>query len=116
MLTTQNQKKAIAVRKIPVQQLDEERMKQQRMRDVMLLLESLFEREETTVKMIIDCLYDVGSVNLINKKFQSKPLNGWLKWIAALSKPVFRVVAIRWFKKNCPQLLTNWLHTKVRFK
>ena len=71
MLTTPKNKKAIAVRKIPSQQLDEERMKQQRMRDVMLLLESLFEREETTVKMIIDCLYDVGSVNLINKKFQT---------------------------------------------
>jgi hypothetical protein len=115
MLTSQNPNKAIAVRKIPAQQLDEERMKQQRMRDIMLLLESLFEREETTIKMILDCLYDVGSVNLINKKFQARPLNRLMKWIASMSKPVFRIFAMRWFKKNCPELLTNWLQNKVRF-
>jgi len=115
MLTSQKSQKAIAVRKIPAQQLEEERMKQQRMRDVLLLLESLIEREETTVKMILDCLYDVGSVNLINKKFPIKPANRLMKWIAGLSKPMFKIIALRWFKKNCPQIIANWLQSKVKF-
>jgi hypothetical protein len=94
---------------------EEERMKQERMKDVLLLLEQLFEREETTIKRILDCLYDVGSVNLINKKFQMRPLNRLMKLIAKLTRPTFRVVALYWFKRNCPQLLTNWLSIKVRF-
>jgi hypothetical protein len=95
---------------------EEDRLKQQRMKEVLLLLDSLFEREEATVKMILDCLYDVGSVNLINQKFRRRPLNRLMKAIARLSKPAFRLYAIYWFKKNCPQLITNWLGTKVRFK
>lgn len=97
----------------PVSQ--EKQMQKQRMDDVQLLLNNLFEREEATVKLILDCLYDVGSVNLINKKFQVRPLNKLMKSIARFSKPAFRVVAFYWFKKNCPQLITNWLQSKVRF-
>jgi hypothetical protein len=93
----------------------EERLKQERMKDVLLLLENLVEREERTVKMILDCLYDVGSLNLINKKFQPRFTNRLMKMIARLSKPAFKVVALWWFKKNCPQLITDWLGTKVRF-
>lgn len=94
---------------------EEERIKQERMKDVLLLLEQLFEREEATVKRILDCLYDVGSINLINKKFQTRPLNRIMKLIAKLTRPAFRIVALYWFKRNCPQLITNWLSIKVRF-
>ncbi|PSF34234.1 hypothetical protein C7H19_19080 [Aphanothece hegewaldii CCALA 016] len=94
---------------------EEERLKQERMKDVLLLLEQLVEREEVTVKKILDCLYDVGSINLINKKFSTRPLNRMMKWIAKLTRPAFRVVALYWFKKNCPQLITDWLGTKVKF-
>ena len=93
----------------------ETRLESERMHDVLLLLEHLVRNEETTVKLILDCLYDVGSVNLINQKLHSRTLNGLMKWIAKLSKPVFRMVALRWFQKNCPQLLTNWLYSKVKF-
>lgn len=93
----------------------EKQIEQERLRDVRLLLEHLVEREAATVTMILDCLYDVGSVNLINKKFPARPLNPLMKYIARLSKPAFKIVALRWFKKNCPQLLTNWLHRKVKF-
>ncbi len=112
MLTPQ--KKAINVKIVP--QISQEKQREkERMRDVLLLLESLVEREEATVKIILDCLYDVGSVNLINKKFRSRPLNGLMKSISRTSKPIFKIFALRWFKKNCPQLIANWLHTKVRF-
>ncbi|MGK7894802.1 MAG: hypothetical protein AB4372_14595 [Xenococcus sp. (in: cyanobacteria)] len=94
----------------------EERKKQERMRDVFLLLQQLVEREEITLKLIVDCLYDVGTINIINKKYQNKPMNRFLKAIARTSKPLLRAVALRWLKKNLPILLTDWLEGKVSFK
>lgn len=97
------------------QRLAEEYMKEERMRDVLLLIKHLAKSEEVTLKLIIDCLYDVGSVNLINKKLPYRPLNGMAKLIARMSKPAFRIFALRWFYKNCPQLITKWLRSKVSF-
>jgi hypothetical protein len=87
----------------------------ERMRDVQLLLTHLLRQEDVTIKFILDCLYDVGSVNLINQKVRSQPLNQLTKAIAGMSKPAFKVFALRWLYKNCPRLITNWLHRKVRF-
>jgi hypothetical protein len=95
---------------------EEERMEQERMRDVLVLLEHLVEREETTLKLIIDRLYDVGSVNLINKKFPDRPRQRKImKSMARAFKPLVKIYALRWVKKNCPRLVTNWLQAKVRF-
>ena len=84
-------------------------------KNIMLLLENLMEREEATFKMIIDCLYDMGSLNLINQKVSMRPLNRVTKLIARLSKPSFRAIAFYWVKKNTPELITDWLLRKVRF-
>ncbi len=92
---------------------EEIKREQERMRDVSILLENLFLQEEITIKLIIDCLYDVGSVNLANRKVHWPMANRLAKAIARTSKPVFRIIAWRWFKKNCPQLITKWLATKV---
>lgn len=89
---------------------------QEKMTDVSFLLETLFIREESTVKQIIDCLYDIGSLNLIDQRVRRRPLNRIAKWAARFSKPVFRIIALRWFKRNCPRLITNWLYTQVRFE
>lgn len=93
----------------------EEQAEIQLMQDTHLLLENLAEREKVTVKAILDGLYEVGSVRIINQKVNIKALRGPLKGIAHLSKPVFRMFAWRWFKHNCPQLITNWLYEQVRF-
>lgn len=93
----------------------EAQMQADRMRDVQLLLDHLLRQESVTIKFILDCLYDVGSVNLINQKVRSQPLNQLTKAIAVLSKPAFKLFALRWLYKNCPRLITNWLHRKVRF-
>jgi hypothetical protein len=106
------QKKSLNITKISA----EEKTKQERMRDVILLLEQLVEREEITFKLIIDCLYDVGTINLVNKKFRNRPLNRLMKGITRMSKPVLKIVALRWVKKNLPGLVTNWLEGKVSFK
>lgn len=98
------------------ERLEERRMQEERMQDVLLLLQHLAEREETTVKMILDCLYDVGSVNLINQKFQVRPVNKIMKRIATVSKPVFRMIGVRLFKRYCPKLIADWLYTQVSFQ
>ena len=96
--------------------ISERQKEDERIRDVEMLLESLFLREEITVRLIVDCLYDVGSVNLLNQRVQSRPLNRLLKMIARYSKPVFRVFAVRWTKQNCPRMIANWLHSQVVFE
>lgn len=99
-----------------LERFEEKHLEEERMRDVLLMIEHLIKNEEITAKIIIDCLYDVGSVNLINRRFSHRILNGVMKYIARFSKPVFRVYAWRWFKRNCPQLITDWLYSQVAFK
>ena len=72
----------------------------ERMQDVFLLLDNLSRREEATIKAILDCLYEVGSSRLIQQRVNIKALHGPLRGIARFSKPVFRVFALRWFKKK----------------
>lgn len=86
------------------------------MQDVLLLLENLIDREEITIKLILNCLYDVGATNLINQKIQFRTLNRTMKVISKMSKPAFRMIAWQWFKKNCPNLIANWLRSKIEFK
>ena len=83
------------------------------MHDVFILLENLINREENTVKLIVDSLYDVGTVNIINQKFKSRTFNKILKRISLVSKPAFKVIIWRWAKKNLPQLIANWCEKKV---
>lgn len=101
---------------ISPENLAQQRLAAERMQDVQLLLQNLANSEEATIKLIIDCLYDIGSVNLINRKLRFRPLNRTIKSIAKMSKPVFRIFAWHWFKNNCPQLITNWLEIKIAFE
>jgi len=101
---------------IASENLPHQRLAAERMQDVKLLLQNLANSEEATIKLIIDCLYDIGSVNLINQKLRLGFLNQTMKSIAKMSKPVFRIIAWHWFQKNCPQLIANWLKIKVAFE
>lgn len=92
------------------------RFEQARMTDVSFLLETMFLKEKATVEQILDCLYDIGSINLIDQRVKRQSLNRIAKWIARYSKPIFRIIAFRWFKRNCPTLITDWLYTQVRFE
>lgn len=95
--------------------LAEERVEQECIHDVLLLVTHLAKSEEITVKLIFDRLYDVASVNLINQKIPYRPLNPIVKSIAKVSEPAVRIVAWLWFQKNFPRLITNWLYAKVTF-
>lgn len=101
-----------AIKKSPM----ERRNETERMYDVLMLLDQLFRREEAALKLILGCLYDVGSVNLVNQKINHQTANRLVKWIASLSKPIFGMIALRWFYKNCPQLLVDWLYSKLTFE
>lgn len=87
-----------------------------RMREVVILLEHLAKQEENTLRMILDRLYDVGSTHLINQKLPQPWLNKFSRSIAGMSKPVFRTFAVRWFHKNCPQMIADWLYTVATFQ
>jgi hypothetical protein len=86
-------------------------MEAERMQDVVLLLERLAAHDETTVRLIMDCLYDVGSVHFVNQKMPNPMLNALMRGTTKLSKPVFRLFAVKWFQKNCPQMIADWLYT-----
>ena len=73
-------------------------------------------REETTVKLILDRLYDFGAANLIENKLGSRSLKKLTKVAARVSKPAFGVIALYWFKQNCPQLIADWLIEQVAFE
>ena len=94
----------------------EELKKQERMRDVTLLLQQIVEREEVALKLIIDSLIDVGSINYANKKLHNPPLNKMMKVLVGYIKPVARLAALFWLKRNLPNLLTAWLEAKVSFE
>jgi hypothetical protein len=93
----------------------EELKKQERMRDVNLLLQQIVEREEVALKLIIDSLIDVGTINYANHKLHNPPLNKIMKILVGYVKPVARMAALFWLKRNLPNLLTAWLEGKVSF-
>jgi hypothetical protein len=86
-------------------------MEAERMQDVVLLLERLAAHDETTVRLIMDCLYDVGSVHFVNQKMPNPLLNQLMRSTTKMSKPVFRLFAVKWFQKYCPQMIADWLYT-----
>ena len=85
----------------------------ERIETVALLLDNLFQREAATARSILDSLYDVGSVRLIEQKVPLKALRWPLKGVARYSKPLFRLWALRWLKKNCPWMITDWLFSQA---
>jgi hypothetical protein len=115
LISRKDKKNTIKVAQYVPKLSEAKKLEAEQKRNILLLLENLIEREEATFKMIIDCLYEVGSVNLINKKISLRPLNQMMRLIARLSKPGFRVIAYYWVRKNTPKLITNWLLSKVRF-
>lgn len=95
---------------------EEKRFQEEKLRDIYLLLENLALNEEATIKLIIDCLYDIGIINLINKKIPNRSMNKLAKFLSGTPKPLVKIIAWRWVKKNLPSKVSNWLYNKVKFK
>ena len=106
--STQNSNQIIVLTK-------EERISLKSQQEVLLLLQHLAEREENTVKLILDRLYDLGVLNIVKNKLRSRTLKEVVRGLAKLSKPAFGIVGVYWFKQNCPQLIADWLVEQVAF-
>ena len=93
----------------------EERIALKSQQEVLLLLQQLAVREEITVKLILNRLYDLGVLNIIRNKLHAPILKGLVRGLAKVSKPAAGFAGVYWFQQNCPQLLTDWLVDQVAF-
>lgn len=100
----------------PIISSEQAQLEAQRIQDVFRLLDNLARREEATVKQILGYLYDIGYTRWVNKKVPLWPLRYTLRACEPLCKPAFRFLAWRWFKKNCPRLIAEWLYSQVTFE
>jgi hypothetical protein len=96
------------------QQAAELQAEAERMQEVTLLLANLLEREQITLKAIIGCLYDVGTVNLVNQRIRFRVLRPLARPVLRVSKPILTVLGYRWVSKKCPPIITRWLYRKVK--
>lgn len=110
------QKETVKIIALPELTPEEKSFQEQRLRDIYLLLENITLQEETSIKLIIESLYDIGVINLINKKIPNGPLNNLAKFLSGTPKPLVKIIAWQWVKKNLPNKVSNWLYNKVKFK
>ena len=91
----------------------QERLKRQ---DVQLLVTQLMKNEETTIKLILERLYDTATVNWIDQKVRFRTVRPGLKLAARCVKPAGRYFGYKWLVKKTPRLITGWLFRQVAFK
>lgn len=92
---------------------DQEQIKVQ---EITLILQHLIEREEVTVRFILDRLYEIATANMMRHHVRWRSLHPPLNQIAHLSQPLFRRVGIYWFNHKGADLIADWLHSLVRFE
>ena len=88
----------------------------QHMHEVTLLLRQLVENEAGLAKRVIGHLYDVATVNLIDRNVKVGFLNKPAKGLARFAKPVAKPLGYVWLERNCPELIANWLNEQVSFE
>lgn len=96
--------------------LKEYQQEEEKLREILILLEQLFKREEATAKAIIGCLYDIATLNLINKYCPLWGVNSTLKYISRFPRPVAKHLGCKlYLQPQCPKLITDWLYSLVEF-
>ena len=102
---------------VPIKTTEEKNREEEKLHEILILLQQLFQREEATAKRIIECLYDIGTVNWINKNIRLFPFNSLLKYIIRFPKPIAKILGLKlYLQPICPQLITDWLYGLVEFK
>lgn len=95
---------------------DEKNSEYQKLREILILLEQLFQREEAAAKAIIGCLYDIATINLINKYLPLWGINSTVKYLTRFPRPIAKSLGVKlYLQPKCPQLITDWLYTLVDF-
>ena len=96
--------------------IKEQEFEEQKLIEILILLSQMFQREETTAKAIVGCLYDIALMNLINKYMPFWGINGTLKFLSHFPRPVAQHLGVKLFvQPKCPQLITDWFYTLVEF-
>ncbi|MEM8637919.1 MAG: hypothetical protein AAGG51_03740 [Cyanobacteria bacterium P01_G01_bin.54] len=89
---------------------------QQKVQEILLILEQLVQREAVTVRFILERLYDIGLINVMNKKVKTHPLGQVIQPLGRVSRRGFRALGTRWFQAQGPKLITNWLYSLVNLE
>ncbi|TVQ51443.1 MAG: hypothetical protein EA366_15480 [Spirulina sp. DLM2.Bin59] len=87
-----------------------------KVREITLILQHLIEREEVTVRFILDRLYEVATANIMQGHVRWRSLHPPLNRIARCSQPLFRRVGVFWFNHYGAELIADWLHSLVQFE
>ncbi len=94
----------------------EQQLEQERLAEILIVLEELFQREGATGKRIIGCLYDIAVINWLNKNVPAPLLNPALKFLARFPRATAQYLGLKLFlQPKCPKLITDWLYTLVEF-
>ncbi len=94
----------------------EYQLEEQRLEEILLLLDQLFRREEVAAKSIVGCLYDIAMINIINKFCPIWGINNTLKFISRFPRPLAKSLGVKlYLQPKCPKLITDWLYTLVEF-
>lgn len=96
-------------------QNEDEIAKIEHMHEVTLLLRQLFENERGISKRTIGHLYDVASINLIDRGVRIAFLKKIMLRVAAIFKPMASLAGVIWLQRKSPELITNWLNEQVSF-
>lgn len=95
---------------------EEIQQEETKLREILVLLDQLFRREEATAKGIVGCLYDIATVNIINKYCPLWGINGTLKYLTRFPRPIAQSLGVKlYLQPQCPKLITDWLYTLVEF-
>lgn len=94
----------------------EYQLEEQKLEEILLLLDQLFRREEITAKSIVGCLYDIAVINIINKYCPLWGINSTLKYLTRFPRPLAKSLGVKlYLQPQCPKLITDWLYTLVEF-
>lgn len=95
---------------------EEKILEEEKLREILILLDQLFRREKATAEGIVGCLYDIATINLINKYCPLWGINATLKYLTRFPRPLAKSLGVKlYLQPQCPKLITDWLYTLVEF-
>lgn len=94
---------------------EEQQIEQERLAEILIVLEELFQREGATGKRVIGCLYDIAVINWVNRHVPP-PFNPLLKYLAKFPRGMAQYLGLKlYLQPKCPKLITDWLYSLVEF-
>ncbi len=99
-----------------ITEISEKQIEEQKLQEIYLILSQMFKREEIAAKAIVGCLYDIATVNVVNRYVGIWGINQTLKYLARFPRPIVKTLAVKLYvQPRCPKLITDWFFTLVEF-